>query len=99
MTTKKKTNSCIKTVDVKSLIVSERLDAKKIIRDGISDLPTNEVAYDENFRRDLGISKTRWQEHASDPEFDDFKARLPNRKVVWGNKKTIEGLRQWDGVL
>jgi len=99
MTTKKKTNSCIKTVDVKSLIVQERLDAKKIIRDGVSALPANEVAYDENFRRDLGISKTRWQDHAGSSEFDDFKARLPNRKVVWGNKKTIEGLKQWDGVL
>jgi len=102
MTTKKvikKINSCIKTVDVKTLIQQERLDAKKIIKDGIAGLPPDEVAYDENFRRDLGISKQRWQDHANDSQFDDFKARLPNRKLVWGNKKTIDALKQWDGVL
>lgn len=95
-----KVNNCsIKTVDVKSLIKQEKLDAKQIIRDGIKRIPKNEIAYDENFRRDLGISKDRWSDHASDSQFDDFKARLPNRKLVWGSKETIKSLRQWDGVL
>jgi hypothetical protein len=88
----------LRTVSVSSLIDNERLDIKKIIRDGIRHIPAGEVSYDEYFRRDLQIPEPRWKEYSREEEFDNFRATLPNRKVVWGKKATINDIKQMDGV-
>jgi hypothetical protein len=91
-------NSNLRTVTVSSLIDNERLDIKKIIRDGIRNIPTGQVSYDDYFRRDLQIPEPRWKEYSREEEFDNFRASLPNRKVVWGKKATIKEIKNMDGV-
>lgn len=98
MTAKKTECSNLRTVSVTNLIDTERLDVKKIIRKGITKLPDTQVAYDDNFRRDLQIADNRWREYSREEEFDDYRATLPNRKVVWGKKATIEKIKKMDGV-
>lgn len=91
--------SCrIKTVPVAELIDTERLDHKKVLRDGLQGIPEGAVARDETLRKDLGISADRWRELARDEEFSAFRAILPNRRVVWGRAKTISELKRLDGV-
>jgi len=89
----------IKTLTVNDLIDRERLDVRKIIRDGVGQIPKGQVAYDETFRRDLGVSAERWRLFAREEEFEPFRAILPTRKTVWGQASTIEDLRQQDGVM
>ena len=91
-------NSNIRTVSVSNLIDNERLDIKKIIRDGIRHIPAGDLAYDEYFRRDLQIPEPKWKEYSREEEFDNFRASLPNRKVVWGKKATINEIKEMDGV-
>jgi len=88
-----------RTITVSELIDKERLDVKKIIRQGINKIPRGEVAYEETFRRDLGISNDKWRDFARDDEFETFRAILPTRKVVWGQAPTIQDLRRQDGVI
>lgn len=91
-------NPNLRTLTVSSLIDSERLDIKKIIREGISKIPSGQVAYDDNLRRDLQVAENRWREYSRDEEFESFRAILPTRKVVWGKKATIDHIKQMDGV-
>jgi hypothetical protein len=91
--------SCgIKTVPIAELIDTERLDFRKLMRDGLARIPDGEVARDETLRKDLGISCERWREVSREEEFAACKAILPNRRVVWGRPKTIQALRKLDGV-
>jgi len=89
----------IRKVSINQLIDEERLDVKKIIHDGIALLGSRAVAYDDSFRRDLQITQDRWREYSRDPEFEDFRAILPNKKTVWGRAETITELKEMDGVI
>lgn len=91
--------SPIKTVKLEDLVETERLDTKKILRAALAEIPDGELAYDETLSRDLRLSRDKWREAVRLPEFERFKATLPNRKVVWGNPRTIADLKEQDGVL
>jgi|GEM_PF-4886762 len=91
----------LKTISVDELIDVERLDLGKIIKQALASLGPRDVIYDDQFRRDLDISLEKWRyTKVGDlaDEFRDFKAHLPNKKIVWGRKTTIADLRQQDGV-
>ena len=99
---KKKSDSTkanLHTISVSALIDNERLDIKKIIRDGIRHIPSGTVCYDDLLRRDLGVPDTRWREYSREVCFEPFRAVLPNKKVVWGKKATIEEIKKMDGVI
>jgi hypothetical protein len=89
----------IRTVTLDVLVDQERLDIKKIIKEGIKQIPSGSFALDENFRRDLRISVDRWKEYSREECFDPYRAMLPNRKIVWGKIKSIAELKQQDGVM
>lgn len=88
----------IHTISVSTLIDDERLDIKRIIRQGIDSIATGTVSYDDRFRRDLGVPETRWKEYSRAPCFVKYRATLPNRKIVWGNVNTINKIKEMDGV-
>lgn len=88
----------IRKVPLSQLIEAERLDIKKVIHEGIRLLGARQVAYDDSFRRDLQITQDRWREYSRDPEFEIYRAVLPNRRVVWGWEETINDLKRMDGV-
>ena len=88
----------LKTVDLDSLIEIERLDSRKILREGVACLSEGQVARDETLRKDLGISGDKWRELGRAEEFSAFRAVLPSRRVVWGRAKTIAELKKLDGV-
>ena len=88
----------VKTVPLDELIDSERLDVRKVLRDGLLRIAEGEVARDETLRKDLGISFDRWRELAREEEFSAFRAVLPSRRVVWGRAKTVAELKKLDGV-
>lgn len=87
-----------KTIRLNELIDAERLDARKILREGLAAIPKGELAYDETLARDLRISRDRWREITRDDEWSKFRAILPNRKAVWGKPETIADLKMQDGV-
>jgi hypothetical protein len=89
---------CLKTIRITDLIDQERLDARKILRDGLAAIPKGELAYDENLCRDLRISRDRWRDITRDDEWSVYRAVLPNRKTVWGKPDTIADLKRQDGV-
>jgi hypothetical protein len=89
----------IRKIALTKLIDEERLDIKKVIHEGIKLLGARAVAYDDSFRRDLQITQDRWREYSRDPEFEMYRAQLPNRKVVWGWEETINELKKMDGVI
>lgn len=92
-------SSCVvKTVPIGELIDSERLDVRKVLRDGLARIADGEVARDETLRKDLGISFDRWRELSREEEFSAFRAILPSRRVVWGRAKTVAELKRLDGV-
>ena len=88
----------VKTVPLDELIDSERLDVRKVLRDGLLRIAEGEVARDETLRKDLGISFDRWRELSREEEFSAFRAVLPSRRVVWGRAKTVAELKKLDGV-
>ena len=90
--------ACVKTVPIGELIDSERLDVRKVLRDGLARIAEGEVARDETLRKDLGISFDRWRELSREEEFSAFRAILPSRRVVWGRARTIAELKKLDGV-
>lgn len=93
-----KRNPPLRTVKIDELIDKERLDVKRIILEGLEKIPEGQLAYDEDFRRDMGVAVERWRRYSTDDDFDTFKALLPSRKYVWGQADTIAELKQQDGV-
>ncbi len=91
-------NAKLRTISIHELVDKERLDTKKIIREGVKRIPTGELAYEETFVRDLAVSRDKFKDVARDEEFDLYRAVLPTRKVVWGQIATIAELRKHDGV-
>lgn len=88
----------VRTVSLEALVEQERLDVRRIIAQAVAAIPDGELAYDETLRRDLRISSDKWRDAARDPQFEELRATLPNRKVVWGRAKTIRKLKEQDGV-
>lgn len=88
----------VKTVPLDALIDQERLDPRRILREGLQAIGEGEVAMDETLRRDLQIGAEAWRRVSRDEEFAPFRALLPSRRAVWGRPRTIAVLREQDGV-
>ena len=54
----------------------------------------DEVVYDEDLRRELKVGYDRWKSITKSIKFDHLKLILPNKKIVWGNEKTLEKIRK-----
>ena len=88
----------MKTIPLRELIDRERLDVRKIIKKGLTDIPEGHTIYDDDFRTLLGISTGKWREASRDEEFMKNKAMLPNKRIVWGKPATISEAKKFDGV-
>lgn len=91
-------NQNIKTISAQDLIDQQRLDPAKIIRTALKTMAKGRCAYDESFRRDLGISQDSWKEIRELDEFLDFQIVLPNKKRVWCHPETRDELLRHTGV-
>lgn len=98
--TKQAESKRIRTLKIQDLIDQERLDHRKILREGIKEISQGDLAHDDTFRRDLEIPLDKWRDISGDEEFGPCKATLPGpgRKIVWGRQKTINDLKRQDGV-
>ena len=88
----------MKTIPLRELIDRERLDVKKIIKKGLTEIPEGHTIYDDDFRLSLGVSSGKWREASRDEEFARYKAMLPNKRIVWGKPSTIAEAKKFDGV-
>ena len=82
-----------KTVTKPLKALLEEFDDISKVRKAMKDLSVSEVIEDEELRRMLRISSTRWREVRGHNALSEYLFRLPNNRYVWMHREAQEKLQ------
>jgi len=79
------------TISVNSIMKEFNIPMK--IKEIISKL-NGELIYDDDLRRELKLGVRKWSIISKNEEFSNNKLLLPNRRYIWGCKKSLDEIRK-----